>query len=330
MIMTSELPAILDLARKNWMELGYGMFIHFGINTFSGVGWGDGRFPAAEFAPRRLNPGQWAEIALEAGMKYAVLTTKHHDGFCLWPSRCTDYSVKNAGVAVDVVGAFVDAFRSAGLKTGLYYSLWDRHFPDYDCDRAYIDYMKAQLTELLTGYGPILEMWFDGGWDKDHPTRSWPYDPEWEKSTARKLKHGERWGWTELYDHIHLLQPECLVIQNSSSDRPGVVKYPPVDVRTSEHFDFIWSNRICRAEDAPFSSLPLEYCTTLTPDWFWSAMREGWPHPSAATIADWRRRAAENGGNLLLNLGPDSTGLIPEYQRPFLRRASALFGAGGI
>jgi len=311
---------ILNEVRDNWRNLGYGMFIHFGVNTFSGVGWGDGQFPAAGFKPDQLNPQQWAEIAVEAGMKYAVLTTKHHDGFCLWPSRYTEYSVKNSGCKRDVVAEYVEAFRAAGLKVGLYYSLWDRNFPAYADDAAYADYMKAQMTELLTNYGPILEMWFDGGWDKDHPTKDWPYDPMWEQNPQSGLSHGERWRWSELYEHIHALQPECLVIQNSSSDRPGVIKYPPVDIRTSEHYDFIWQNRICEAAD-PAGMLPLEYCTTLTPDWFWSEKRTGFTHPSAGTIADWLRRAREQRANLLLNVGPDHHGLIPEYHRFFLKNA---------
>lgn len=317
----------LDAARSRWQELGYGMFIHFGVNTFSGSGWGDGKFPAQDFNPDQLDPNQWADIAAEAGMKYAVLTAKHHDGFCLWPTRHTDYSVKNSRRGQDVVARFVEAFRKAGLQVGLYYSLWDRNFSDYNNDAAYIAYMKAQLTELLTNYGPMLELWFDGGWDKDHPTRDWPFDAAWEADPASGLTHGERWGWAELYALIHQLQPACLVIQNSSSDRPGIVKYPPVDIRTSEHFDFIWKERLCTAANGP-GLLPLEYCTTLTPDWFWSDRRCAWGHPSAGAIADWLQRARSSNANLLLNIGPNNRGVIPEYHRHFLKAAAAVVTKG--
>ncbi len=313
----------LNDAKKRWMELGYGMFIHFGVNTFSGVGWGDGKFSAQDFAPDRLNPDQWAEIAVESGMKYAVLTAKHHDGFCLWPTRHSEYSVKNSKYGQDVVALYVEAFRKAGLQVGLYYSLWDRNFHGYENDSIYISYMKAQLTELLTNYGQILEMWFDGGWDKDHPTKASPFDSAWENDPASGLGHGERWGWAELYKLIHEIQPECLVIQNSSSDRPGIVKYPPVDVRTSEHFDYIWKDCVCKAENGE-GQLPLEYCTTLTPDWFWSSKRNGLAHPSASTIADWLRRAKSTKANLLLNVGPNNHGLIPEYHRLFLKAAAKM------
>jgi len=310
------------------MELGYGMFLHFGPNTFTKSGWGDGKFPAKQFNPRKLNTDQWADVAAEAGMKYAVLTSKHHDGFCLWPSKHTEYCTRNSPRRPDVVRRFADSFRKAGLKAGLYYSLWDRNFPRYESDQAYADYMFLQIEELLTSYGDILELWFDGGWDKDHPTREWPYDPAWEKGPHPALHRGERWRWKELYAHIHRLQPNCLVIQNSSSDRPGVVKYHPEDARTSEHFDFVWQDRVHNAvtncihvnDEGKKVFLPLEYCTSLNPNWFWI---EGacFSHASAETIRGWRRTARRAKANFLLNVGPDKEGLIPAYHRDYLRAA---------
>lgn len=318
---------IITQARKNWTQLGYGMFIHFGVNTFSGSSWGDGTFPAKDFNPDKMDVGQWADVASKAGMKYAILTAKHHDGFCLWPSKYTEYSVKNSACQRDIVAEFVSAFRAAGIKVGLYYSLWDRSFSQYDNDEAYISYMKEQLHELLTNYGDILELWFDGGWDKDNPTRDWPFDPSWIDNPDSGFAKGKRWGWTEIYKLIHELQPKCLVIQNSSSDCPGEVKYPPVDIRTSEHFDFIWQNNICEADNS-CTELPLEYCTTLTPDWFWSPSRDAWIHPSSYTIASWLARARKNNANLLLNVGPDMHGLIPEYHCRFLNEAISIYNDG--
>lgn len=317
--MTIFLPAA-----RAWERLGYGLFLHFGVNTFAGCGWGDGTFPAKQFAPDRLNPCQWAEFAVEGGMKYAVLTAKHHDGFCLWPSAHTGYSVANAGVRTDVVRAFADAFRTAGLKVGLYYSLWDRNCPCYHDDDAYAAYMKAQLTELLTGYGDILELWFDGGWDKDSPNRSW----RWEPGPGDAAPDGRRWHWREIYDHIHALQPECMVIQNSSSNRPGRIRYRPADIRTSEHFNFVMGDRLhCVEAVSPDSELPLEFCTTLTPDWFYNENAQ-FSHPSAECIAGWRAAANRSGGNLLLNLGPDKHGLLPQYHYSFLTEADRIFRNG--
>jgi alpha-L-fucosidase len=318
-------------SQRAWMGLGYGMFIHFGPNTFAGTSWGDGRFPAAGFAPTHLDPAQWADMAAEAGMKYAVLTTKHHDGFCLWPSQLTEYSVKNSPGRVDVVGQFADAFRKAGLKVGLYYSLWDQNFADYENDAAYAAYMRGQISELLTSYGDIVELWFDGGWDKDHPTRQWAFDPAWEQDPHSGLMHGERWEWQQLYEQIHRLQSDCLVIKNSSSDCPGDVRYHPVDVRTSEHFHFIWEEQEHEAHLNPVFAtkagekvyLPLEFCTTITPGWFWNA-GQGYSHPSAATIYDWYTTARAAQANFLLNIGPDISGRLPEYHRSFLQQAARL------
>lgn len=319
-------------AQSAWMSLKYGLFLHFGPNTLAGTGWGDGKFPAEKVDFEKLDCSQWAGMAAEAGMKYAVLTSKHHDGFCLWPSAHTEYSVKRSPSRRDIVGEFADAFRKAGLKVGFYYSLWDRNYPHYEDDERYAGYMQDQIKELLTNYGDILQIWFDGAWDKDFPTREWMYDPAWETNPNSGLKFGERWRWKELYAHIHELQPACLVLNNSSSDRGGQVRYPPVDARTCEHFNFVWRGKLWpgridsnyRGTDGAERFLPLEYTTTITPDWFW-AQTHAYAHPSGAAIADWRRTAREHRANFLLNLGPNALGLMPEYHRAFLKEAAQLF-----
>jgi alpha-L-fucosidase len=325
--MTEEAGPKPTAAQADWMKLGYGMFLHFGPNTLTKNGWGDGKFPARDVAFPKLNVRQWATVAAEAGMKYAVLTAKHHDGFCLWPSRCTEYSTRNSQT-VDIVGEFVTHFRQAGLKAGLYYSLWDRNFACYEHDGSYAEYMFAQIEELLSDYGPLLELWFDGAWDKDFPTRQWPYDAAWERDPKSGLMHGERWRWNELYAHIKKLQPQCLVVNNSSSDRPGQVRYHPVDLRTSEHFDFVFNEKLHPPRIDPIFErapgervyLPLEYCTSLNPDWFWIEGR-CYSHASPETIRAWRNRARADNANLLLNVGPDKNGLIPEYHAKCLRDA---------
>lgn len=334
MISTSTSPTLPSPAQSQWMKLGYGMFLHFGPNTFNGVGWGDGKFPASGFHPRKLNPRQWAEAAAEAGMRYAILTTKHHDGFCLWPSAHTGYSVRQSPGAPDVLGAYVEAFRAAGLTPGLYYSLWDLNYPRYEDDAAYADYMKAQMTELLSQYGPICQLWFDGGWDKESPTRSWNYDEALNATVPPAQLKGERWDWPGLYAHIKSLQPDCLVLNNTSSHRPGRVRYFPTDLRSSEHFDFLYREEICEPDTRqvfPDDSgtprfLPLEYCTSLNPDWFWI---EGkfYGHPSVDTICSWYRRARAHQANLLLNVGPNKDGLIPAYHCHYLKEAARVLGS---
>lgn len=320
--------------QKNWMELKYGMFIHFGLTTFEGQDeCGSGAFPAEKFAPTELDIASWARLAKECGMQYAVLTAKHVDGFCLWPSKYTEYSVKNSPGGIDVVGEFVKEFRKQGLKVGLYYALWDRNFPAYQEDKIYAEYMRNQIEELLTQYGDVIELWFDGGWDKEHPTKEWMYDAAWEKDPHSGLKHGEVWEWDELYRLIHKLQPDCMVANNTSSDRPGQVRYFPVDLRTAERCEYIYKGRLCRTETRQVWTnqegkevfLPLEYCNTLTPNWYF---REGQDvlHPSAETIAGWYQKAEREGGNLLLNVGPDRRGKMPEYHEEYLRGAAGILG----
>ncbi len=323
---SSGMDAAPTPAQADWMKLGYGLFVHFGPWTWTGTG--DGRFPAERVDAPALDMRAWARLAVDAGMRYAVLTAKHVDGFCLWPSAHTDYSVASTPMRRDLVGEFVRAFADAGLAVGLYYALLDRHCPFYEDDARYAAYVRDQVGELLGGYGDVVELWFDGAWDKDHPTRDWPHDPAWEPLD------GARWQWARLYEHVHRLQPRCLVIQNSSSDRPGVPNYLPVDVRTAEQLDFVWQERLCVPRLDPIFPtetgavyLPLEYCATLTPGWFW---QKGacYSHASAETIAGWRLRAERQRANLLLNVGPDTSGRIPEYHRPFLVDAERLVRAG--
>lgn len=317
-------------AQKNWMEHAYGMFIHFGPNTLQGVGWGDGKFPAEEVVFPKIDVTQWVAVARDAGMKYAVLTTKHHDGFCLWPSAHTEYSVRNSPQHLDIVGEFVNACRNAGVKPGFYYSTWDRHCPFYEDDQRYAEYMRNQISELARNYGDVFEWWFDGSWDKDHPTRKWEYNPEWENDASLKSLRGERYEWKKLYTLIHQLQPGTIVLHNSSSDRPGRIKYLPCDARTAEHFDFVMRDKIIEPVTDPVVTvngkqvyLPLEFEASITPGWFWnnSAFIN---HPSVATIVDWYQRARSVEANLLLNVGPNNLGLIPHYNVSFLLKAEKL------
>jgi alpha-L-fucosidase len=319
-------------AQEKFMALKYGLFLHFGPNTLERKAWGDGRFLPQNFVFEKLDISQWAQTAKEAGMKYAVLTTKHHDGFCLWNSSYTDYCVKNSPGSPDIMKMFVEEFRKVGIKTGIYYSLWDTNFPQYEDDELYAKYMKNQLAELFSNYGEIVSIFFDGLWDKDHPTRKWTYDTKWESDPTSGLGHGERWHWNELYELIHNLQPNCIVMNNSCSDRPGLVKYHPVDCRTAERFDFVYNDTLFIPHYDPIFIndegkqvyLPLEFCTTLTPDWFYGS--ECVFLDSVDAICSWHRRAMEQNANLLLNVGPNMDGLIPDYNVLYLREVAKKLG----
>src|SRR4051794_11335157 len=142
------------------------MFIHFGMNTFTGLGTGKGDEDEKLFNPTQLDCKQWVRVAKENGFKGMILTAKHHDGFCLWPTKTTQHSVAKSGWKNgqgDVVREFTDACKELGMKAGIYCSPWDRSVSFYDSDRPkYAEMYRAQLTELLSNYGPVYEMWFDG------------------------------------------------------------------------------------------------------------------------------------------------------------------------
>lgn len=181
--------------QKLLIKRQYGMFIHFGINTFNDTEWSDGTLPVSSYAPTQIDAENWVRNAYMAGMKYVILITKHHDGFCLWDTATTDYCVNNSPNKTDVVKAVADACEKYGIELGLYYSLWDRHEKCYKDDKAYVKYMLGHLEELTDGrYGKICEVWFDGAWDKK----------------------SECWGLDELYALIKKNQPNCAVGVNTT------------------------------------------------------------------------------------------------------------------
>lgn len=178
----------------------YGMFIHFGINTYSGNEWTDVTLKPEIYNPTQLDTDQWAKTAKDAGISYVILITKHHEGFCLWDSPQTEYDVGASPVKTNVVKAMAESCKKHGIKLGLYYSLWDRNWGDGVMrssksklteaqSTAYVKYMKSQLSELLTDNGEICELWFDGGW----------------------ILPREDWKIEEVYAHVKALQSQCLV-----------------------------------------------------------------------------------------------------------------------
>jgi alpha-L-fucosidase len=194
----------LEDLQRAYVDLRFGMFIHFGILTYTGS-WAQGNLPIDMFNPTKLDPAQWADAAVAAKMKFGILTTKHHDGFALWPSSVGNFSVKNVswkGGQGDVVRAYVDAFRAKGLQPSLYFSLFDAtqgiEGPE-TITRAKIDLVKTQLRELLTNYGEIPILFIDGwSWKMGH--LAVPYQ--------------------EIYELVKSLQPNCLVADNTHLASP--------------------------------------------------------------------------------------------------------------
>jgi alpha-L-fucosidase len=174
-----------------WQRAELGLFTHFGMNTFTDREWGDGREDPRLFDPARFDARQWARAAKAGGFRYVILTAKHHDGYCLWPSRYTEHSVKSSpwrGGRGDVVREFVDAMRAEGLRPGLYLSPWDRHEPSYGSGARYNEYYIAQLTELLTQYGQIVELFFDGANGEGPNGKKQVYDWDLVHRTVRRLQ----------------------------------------------------------------------------------------------------------------------------------------------
>ena len=200
----SKMDQVIEMASKvvpserqlKWQELEFYAFMHFGVNTFSNSEWGSGYESPEIFEPTKLDARQWVRTIKTAGMRAMILTCKHHDGFCLWPSAYTDHSVKFSpwkGGKGDVVKEAADACREYGIKFGVYLSPWDKHDPRYGEGEAYNKYFKNQLTELLTHYGDIFCVWFDGACGEGKKGKKQEYD------------------WEGYYELIRELQPDAVI-----------------------------------------------------------------------------------------------------------------------
>ena len=176
----------------DWFDTETYAFIHFSPNTYTGLEWGTGQEPESVFAPTKLDCDQWVEAIKAAGMRGMVLTAKHHDGFCLWPSAFTEHSVKSSPFRGDVVREAAEACRRGNLKFGFYLSPWDRNSPLYGTP-AYNDYFCSQLTELLTEYGEIFYVWFDGACGEGPNGKRQEYD------------------WERYFELVHRLQPHAVI-----------------------------------------------------------------------------------------------------------------------
>ncbi len=179
------------LQQVAWQESELTMFVHFGMNTFTNREWGEGREDPKLFNPTALDAHQWVRTAKESGFRYIILTAKHHDGFCLWPSKYSEHSVKNShwkNGKGDIVREFANACHSAHMKMGIYLSPWDRHEPSYGDSPAYNRHYINQMTELLTNYGDVAEVWLDGANGEGPNGKKQVYDFDAFQSTIRKLQ----------------------------------------------------------------------------------------------------------------------------------------------
>ncbi|HEV8358422.1 MAG TPA: alpha-L-fucosidase [Gemmatimonadales bacterium] len=293
-------------AQLAWQRDELALFLHFGVNTFTDREWGDGREDPAVFTPDRLDARQWARAARAAGFRAMILTAKHHDGFCLWPTRTTDHSVARSpwrGGKGDVVREFTDACRASGLKPGLYLSPWDRNAPSYGDSPRYNDMYSAQLTELLTRYGPIHEVWFDGANGEGPNGRRQVYD------------------WPRVFGLVRRLQPDAVMFSDAGPDvrwignergaaaetnwstmDPGAVPYPgaPGDavikaLQAGDPAGTVWR--------------PGETDTSIRPGWFHHPAEDGRVRTVDELVELYFTSVGRN-SKLLLNVPPTRDGLL--------------------
>jgi len=293
-------------AQLAWQRDELAMFLHFGVNTFTDREWGDGREDPSIFAPSGLDARQWARAARAARFRAMILTAKHHDGFCLWPSRTTTHTVARSpwrGGAGDLVREFVDACRAEGLRPGLYLSPWDRHHPSYGDSPRYNDVYCDQLAELATGYGPLAEMWFDGANGEGPNGRRQVYD------------------WPRFFGLVKRLQPEAVIFSDAGPDvrwcgnergiagdpnwstvDPAAVPYPGADgpdiIAALQHGD----------PDGPVWR-PAEVDTSIRPGWFHHPAEDDRVRSVDDLVRLYFTSVGRN-AKLLLNVPPTREGLL--------------------
>ncbi|HPG39424.1 MAG TPA: alpha-L-fucosidase [bacterium] len=302
----------------------YYAFIHFSLNTYTDQSWGYGNEDVNLFNPVELDCRQWARICKEAGMKGIILTAKHHCGFCLWPSQYTEYSVKNApwrNGKGDVVRDMADACKEYGLKLGIYLSPWDRNYADYG-KPEYITYFRNQLTELLTNYGPIFEVWFDGA-----NGGSGYYGGANETRTIDRTTY---YDWSNTYKLVRSLQPN-IVIWNDGGDRADLRW---VGTEGGWVGETNWS-LLNATGDVPFNMLhygvengdswvPGEVNTSIRPEWFYHPVEDAMVK-SVPKLLDTYYNSIGRNGTLLLNFPIMPNGLIhPNDEKAALEFARAV------
>lgn len=313
-----------------WHALGFYGFIHFTMNTFTNREWGYGDENPAQFNPLELNAEQWAKTAHDAGMKGLILVCKHHDGFCLWPSAYTEHSVKNSpwrDGKGDLVREVSEACRKYQLKFGVYLSPWDRNHSGYGTP-SYLGYYRDQLRELLTNYGPVFEVWFDGANGGDGY-----YGGARE---VRNIDPSSYYDWTNTLKIIRELQPEAVAFSDGGFD----VRW--VGNESGEAAETNWctfhsagrypgyrpancdvKTELGTGHEDGTDWLPAEVDVSIRPGWFYHAAENGQVR-TAVNLLNIYMNSVGRGANLLLNLAPDQRGLIPETDVANLRAFTEL------
>ncbi len=301
-------PPVPSNRQLAWQRCETNLFLHFGVNTFTNREWGQGDEDPKLFNPGRLDARQWVRAAKAGGFKIVILTAKHHDGFCLWPSKFTDHSVKSSPWCEgkgDVVRELADACRSEGVKLGLYLSPWDRHEKTYGDSPRYNDYYVSQLTELLTNYGPIAEVWFDGACEEGPNGKKQEYD------------------WDRYWATVRRLQPDAVMFSDAGPDVrwigneqgiAGDLCWSTIGSKTVPYpgapgDNIIWALQHGDPEGDIWR--PGESDVSIRPGWFWHK-EEDQKVRSLGNLVDLYFKSAGRNSLLLLNVPPNDQGLLSD------------------
>jgi len=271
----------------SWQDLEIGAIIHFGPNTFMDREWGDGTADPSVFNPSSVDPEQWVQAAKAAGITYVVFVAKHHDGFCLWPTEKSQYGIKSSpwkGGQGDLVRDVATAARKYGLKFGVYLSPWDRHEPTYRDSAGYDGYYLAQLEELVTNYGELVEFWLDGAGSAGHV-----YD------------------FDRYVDNLRVYQPNTLIFADAALLKYGDIRWVGNEEGSASEEN--WNVLDLRGY---LRYRPAEADTPLRKEhWFWHPNDEK-SLKSVGELLDTYHRTVGRGAQLMIGLAPDNRGLLPD------------------
>jgi alpha-L-fucosidase len=315
-------PAPRQLA---WHELEFYGFLHFTLNTFTNREWGDGDESPALFDPTDFDADQIAGAAKEGGMQGLILTCKHHDGFCLWLSRYTEYSVKNSPFKRDVVKEISEACARAGIRFGVYLSPWDRHHKDYGTPE-YLTYYRNQLRELLTDYGPIFEIFFDGANGGDGY-----YGGAYER---RVIDNRTYYNWPETWQMVRLLQPATVLFSDAGPDvrwvgnERGIAGDPCWATQTSADFapGRADVDRLNHGDRPGTNWVPAECDVSIRPCWFYHQHEDN-QIKTPQQLLELYYASVGRGASLLLNVPPDRRGRVHEIDAETLRAFRRILAA---
>lgn len=301
-------------AQLQWHEMEMNAFVHFTVNTFTDKEWGYGDESEKVFNPTSLNANQWAKTLKDAGFREMILTCKHHDGFCLWPSKYTAHSIKNSPYENgkgDVVKEASDAARKYGLKFGVYLSPWDRNRADYGRP-SYITYYRNQLKELFTNYGPIFEMWFDGANGGDGY-----YGGARE---TRKINGATYYDWPHTLQLIRSMQPNVIFFSDAGPGVRWVGNESGVAGKTNWNtitIDTLYAGKpgtekLLNTGSADGKEwVPAEVDVSIRPGWFYHAKEDSLVKTPEQLFQIYLTSVGR-GSTLLLNVPPDKRGLFHE------------------